>query len=78
MYAIDISDSAVKMTQKSIGLFGLSGNIRSGSVESIPYDDNSFDYVISNGVIHQTPGTERAVEEFYRVLKPGGVASVCI
>jgi ubiquinone/menaquinone biosynthesis C-methylase UbiE len=78
VYAIDISDSVVEMTGKSFELFGITGNIRPGSMESIRYDDNSFDYVISNGVIHQTPGTERVVEEFYRVLNPSGVESVCI
>lgn len=76
--AIDITQKAVEITQKSLELYGLYGDIKRGSVEDIPYPDNYFDYIVSNGVIHHTPNTERAVKEFYRVLKPGGVASVCI
>lgn len=76
--AIDISDSAVELTRKSLDLFGLKGDVRSGSVEAMPYPDNHFDYIVSNGVIHHTPDTEKAADEFFRVLKPGGIASVCV
>lgn len=78
VYGIDISSTAVEMTRRSFEAYGLKGNIQIGSVESIPYPDNYFDYIVSNGVIHHTPDTEKAVSEFQRVLKPGGLASVCI
>lgn len=78
VHAIDISGTAIEMTRGSFEAYGLKGNIQLGSVESIPYPDNYFDYVVSNGVIHHTPDTEKAVSEFHRVLKPGGLASVCI
>lgn len=78
VYAIDIAPQAVEITQKSFEIFGLKGEIKLGSVEEIPYPDNYFDYIVSNGVIHHTLNTEKAVDEFYRVLKPGGLASVCI
>ena len=70
--AIDITPKAVEITQKSFKIFGLEGEIRLGSVEELPYPDNYFDYIVSNGVIHHTLNTQRAVDEFYRVLKPGG------
>lgn len=78
LHAIDISEKAVMITKKSFEVFGLKGTIKIASVESIPYEDNYFDYIVSNGVIHHTVDTEKAVEEFYRVLKPGGLASVCV
>ena len=34
--------------------------------------------VYSFGVIHHTPDTERAISEFYRVLRPGGRAIVML
>jgi ubiquinone/menaquinone biosynthesis C-methylase UbiE len=40
--------------------------------ETIPYDDRSFDVVISNGVINLSPRKETAFAEIYRVLKRGG------
>lgn len=78
LHAIDISQKAVEITKKGFETFGLKGEVKLGNVESIPYPDNYFDYIVSNGVIHHTSNTEKAVEEFYRVLKPGGAASVCI
>lgn len=43
-----------------------------GSLLNIPLEDNSADVVWSNGVIHHTLGYEKCVEEFARILKPGG------
>jgi ubiquinone/menaquinone biosynthesis C-methylase UbiE len=46
--------------------------------EGLPFPDNHFDIIYSNGVIHHSPDTERCVEEIYRVLKPGGMAVVML
>jgi ubiquinone/menaquinone biosynthesis C-methylase UbiE len=40
--------------------------------EAIPYGDNSFDVVISNGVINLSPDKPACFRELFRVLKPGG------
>jgi len=45
---------------------------RHGSLLDIPLADASVDIVWSNGVIHHTLGYERCIEEFARILKPGG------
>lgn len=42
------------------------------SSEAIPYDNNTFDLVISNGVLNLSPLKEQSVREIFRVLKPGG------
>ena len=43
-----------------------------GHAEELPVDDQWADVVISNGVLNLVPDKIRAVEEMYRVLKPGG------
>ena len=40
--------------------------------ESMPFKDNTFDVVISNGVINLSPDKETLFREINRVLKPGG------
>lgn len=78
VHAIDITRQAVDITRRGLEAFGLRGEVLQGSVECLPFPDNTFDYLVSNGVIHHTVGTEKAAREFFRVLKPGGIASVCI
>ncbi|HTP18102.1 MAG TPA: methyltransferase domain-containing protein [Solirubrobacteraceae bacterium] len=43
-----------------------------GRIESLPFDDRSFDAVISNGVINLSPDKRTAFAEAARVLRPGG------
>lgn len=49
--------------------------IKQGSLlNKLPYDDNTFDYVIVNQVIHHLSfyDVKKLIYEFYRVLKVGG------
>jgi arsenite methyltransferase len=41
-------------------------------IEELPFDDASFDAVLSNGVINLSPAKGRAFAEAARVLRPGG------
>ncbi|MEX2231586.1 MAG: methyltransferase domain-containing protein [Cyclobacteriaceae bacterium] len=41
-------------------------------IEKLPFPDNSFDAVISNGVINLVPDKEKVFAEVARILKPGG------
>ena len=75
--ACDLTPTAVDMTRKSLDLFGLAtqGEITQGNAEDLPFADASFDHVNCQGVIHHTPNTLKCIEEFSRVVKPGG--TVC-
>lgn len=42
------------------------------SGEKLPFTDNSFDVVVSNGVLNLIPDKVRALAEAFRVLKPSG------
>jgi arsenite methyltransferase len=41
-------------------------------IEELPFDDASFDAVLSNGVINLSPVKGRVFEQASRVLRPGG------
>lgn len=39
---------------------------------NMPFEDNTFDFVISEDVLEHIEGYEKALREIFRVLKPGG------
>lgn len=39
----------------------------------LPFEDNSFDVVFCNHVLEHIPDDTKAMQELYRVLKPGGM-----
>jgi ubiquinone/menaquinone biosynthesis C-methylase UbiE len=69
---IDLSSGHLAHAQENFRLRGLEGRFIHQDAETLPFPDNSFDLVYSNGVLHHTPNTAHVVSEIHRVLKPGG------
>ena len=38
----------------------------------LPFEDNSFDFILCNHVLEHIPNDKKAMQELYRILKPGG------
>lgn len=68
--AIDPSNAVVTASQ----ILQEKDNIRvtQASVSNIPFDDESFDFVMSLGVLHHIPDTQQAVNDAVKKLKKGG------
>ena len=39
---------------------------------NLPFDDNSYDIILCNHVLEHIPDDTKAMQELYRVMKPGG------
>lgn len=75
--AIDLTENAVKMTKRHFEVEGVKAEaVQVGNALELPFPDQSFDAVWANGVLHATSNTQRAVDEVWRVLKPGGRAII--
>lgn len=46
--------------------------------EYLPFRDDSFDIVYSNGVLHHAEDTDKCISEVFRILKPGGRAVIML
>lgn len=77
-YGIDISKNSVELALASQKIFHCPGSLRVGNAEQLEFDDNSFDHIVSEGVIHHTPDTNKCVQEIYRVLRKGGTCSISL
>jgi SAM-dependent methyltransferase len=75
---LDLTPRSVEISSLHFGLYDLRADFVLADGERLPFADKSFDVVYSNGVLHHTPDTVRAVRELHRVLCPGGVAKVML
>ncbi len=75
---VDLSAGHLGHAKENFELRGLTGQFVHHDAEDLPFPDNSFDVVYSNGVIHHTPNTQQVVREIRRVLKPGGKAIIML
>ena len=75
---LDLSSGHLELAKENLALRGLSGEFVLHDAETLPFEDNRFDLVYSNGVIHHTPNTRAVVQEMRRVLKPGGHVIVMV
>jgi ubiquinone/menaquinone biosynthesis C-methylase UbiE len=75
---VDLTPRSLEVSQLHFELYGERANFSLADAERLPFADESFDVVYSNGVLHHTPGTAQAVREVHRVLRPGGIAKVML
>jgi len=75
---LDLTPRHLELARRRFQLFGQNGTFINGDAEQLSFRDNSFDFVFSNGVLHHTPDTQRAVDEIHRVLKPGREALILL
>ncbi len=73
--AADIAPSMLRRTMEAARRRGVEDQVepRVADVGDLPFDDASFDLVVSFTGLHCFPDPARAVTEMMRVLRPGGV-----
>ena len=75
---VDHSRHAAAQALRNLRAAGGDGFTAQGNAEALPIRDGSVDVVYSNGVLHHTPNFLTAMDEAYRVLKPGGRAIIAL
>jgi ubiquinone/menaquinone biosynthesis C-methylase UbiE len=75
--SVDQSGNALEATQRNAIAEGVADRVElhTGDMTALPFEDNSFDVVVSSLAIHNirgSAGREKAINEAVRVLRPGG------
>jgi SAM-dependent methyltransferase len=71
---VDMTDEMIEKARENVAAAGLSDvvEVRKGTIEDLPVETSSVDWVISNCVINLSPEKDKVFSEIARVLKPGG------
>jgi ubiquinone/menaquinone biosynthesis C-methylase UbiE len=70
--AIDANEGMLKQAKKKIDESKIKVEMIHQSSESLPFDDNSFDAVVSTYTLCSIKNVDVALKEIYRVLNPNG------
>lgn len=73
---LDISHSFVRIAAENARKAGVSVDFRHGDAAHMPLPDESFDFVVCRAAFKNFSDPVGAINEIYRVLVPGGRASI--
>lgn len=76
--AIDISPGMLDLAGARFRDLGIAATLRQGDVCRLPYDDATFDLVLTGHVLEHLADPRAALAEMVRVLKPGGRLIACL
>lgn len=68
----EISSAMIRISEKNAIEYGISACYVLGNCMEMPFEDESFDTIISNGSLHEWENPLRVFGEIMRVLRPGG------
>jgi SAM-dependent methyltransferase/uncharacterized protein YbaR (Trm112 family) len=70
VFALDVSDAAFTTFVNTQDLQNCC--VVQADLMDAPFPDETFDFIIADGVLHHTPNTRSAVEALYKKVRPGG------
>jgi len=72
--ALEVSAGMIKMAEKNARECGLQDRVKyvEGDAQKMPFEDNTFDGVFTNGSLHEWSQPSRIFNEVFRCLKPEG------
>jgi phosphatidylethanolamine/phosphatidyl-N-methylethanolamine N-methyltransferase len=74
LYGVDISEPMLEKARRRVAALGLD-NVEAIEVmdaEHLDFPDNAFDVIVAQYVVTAVPNPEKALDEFARVVRPGG------
>ncbi len=71
---LDISADMTTLARRNAASYGMQNRVvyDTGRGDALPYAEQTFDAVFTNGSLHEWANPQGTFNEIYRVLKPGG------
>lgn len=73
---LDISKSFVEIARENAASESVCVDFRRGNASAMPFEDNAFDFVVCRAAFKNFTQPLDAINEMFRVLKPGGRAMI--
>jgi ubiquinone/menaquinone biosynthesis C-methylase UbiE len=73
---LDVSQTFVEIARANAVKAGVQVDFQRGNASSMPFADDSFDFLLCRAAFKNFTEPLRALEEMHRVLKPGGKALI--
>jgi ubiquinone/menaquinone biosynthesis C-methylase UbiE len=73
---LDISATFVEIARANAAAAGVRVDFRQGNASAMPFEPDSFDFLVCCAAFKNFADPVRAVQEMYRVLRPGGRALI--
>jgi ubiquinone/menaquinone biosynthesis C-methylase UbiE len=73
---LDVSRTMVELAHRNAAEAGVEVDFRQGNASAMPFADDSFDLLACSAAFKNFSEPHKALEEMYRVLRPGGTALV--
>jgi SAM-dependent methyltransferase len=78
VFGLDISEAMVNRAMDNMKKTGTDNvEVRRGESDKLPFEDDFFNVVASNGIYNLSPDKEAVMKQVYRVLKPAGRTVFC-
>ena len=80
LFGIDLSSAYLRKANQLLSELPLElPQLIEGNAEDLPYQDNSFQGLSNVFLLHELPNPvrQKVINEFFRVLQPGGIVVIC-
>ncbi|MBN1365164.1 MAG: methyltransferase domain-containing protein [Syntrophaceae bacterium] len=71
-YGIDFNNNMIEVAKKNLSRKGVTASLQWANVEKLPFPNSYFDTIVNTMAFSGYPSGNRAMAEFYRVLKENG------
>jgi ubiquinone/menaquinone biosynthesis C-methylase UbiE len=73
---LDISETFVEIARANAAKANVGIDFRRGNASGMPFDNDTFDFLLCRAAFKNFSEPKRALEEMHRVLRPGGQALI--